>query len=278
MKKIVTTLIAISLSTLCFAQNQDKVLARVSYNFTHVRDTTQKNDPYTENMLLVIGKNASIYTSYDRILRELSLDKPSRTAPFKPVTRIDYYYFAKENEFYTREKIITEYMAKEVAPKINWKITKDTASFSGVHCQKATTYFKGRNWIAWFAPDLPFQSGPWKLNGLPGLIIDAYDDKGDVKFQFSGIDNLNTQATTAEQKALAAHFYYGPTIKFPEDAKLTTKADLDKLRETRDRDPLGFAKASAPNDGRIVVMGASTTGVSHTVINNPIELPEKKNK
>ncbi len=278
MKKILTTLIAISLATLSFAQNQDKVLARVSYSFTHARDTTQRNDPYTENMLLIIGKNASIYTSYDRILRELNLDKPSSTAPFKPVTRIDYYYFAKENEFYTREKIITEYMAKEVAPKINWKITKDTASFSGVHCQKATTYFKGRNWIAWFAPDLPFQSGPWKLNGLPGLIIDAYDDKGDVKFQFSGIDNLDTPPTTAEQKSLAAHFYYGPTIKFPENAKLTTKADLDKLRETRDRDPLGFAKASAPNDGRIVKMGMSTTGVSHTVINNPIELPEKKDK
>lgn len=275
---MLTTLFAITISTLSFAQNTDKVLARVSYNFTHTRDTLQRNNPYTENMLLIIGKNASVYTSYDRILRQLNLDKPSSTAPFKPVTLIDYFYFAKENEFYVREKIITEYLAKEVAPKINWKITKDTVSFSGVHCQKATTSFKGRNWIAWFAPDLPFQSGPWKLNGLPGLIVEAYDDKGEVKFQFAGIDNLDKQTITAEQQALASHFYFGPTIKFPTDAKLTTKADLDKLKATRDRDPVGFAKASMPNDGRVIKMGVSMTGVSHNVINNPIELPEKKDK
>lgn len=278
MKKILTTFIVLYLASAAYAQKEDNVLARVSYSFTHVRDTMQRNDPYTENMLLIIGKNASIYTSMDRIKRDLNLEKRASGAPFKPVTLIDYFYFAQENEFYTREKIITQYLAKETAPTINWKISKDTANFSGLHCQKATTYFKGRNWTAWFAPNLPFHSGPWKLNGLPGLIVEAYDDKGEVKFQFAGIDNLNKENTSTGQQLLADNFYFGPVIKFLPDAKLTTKAELDKLRETRDKDPIGFAKAQTPGDGRTVVTGFSMTGVSHNIINNPIELPENKTK
>ena len=58
----------------------------------------------------------------------------------------------------TQKKVYDEtYMVSDSTRKINWKITKDTASFSGVKCQKATAYFKGRNWIAWYAPELPFQ-------------------------------------------------------------------------------------------------------------------------
>lgn len=278
MKNFITTLLLIGINTFVFAQKEDKVLARISYNFSHVRDTLQRNNPYTEDMLLIIGKNASIYTSFERIKRGLANYKRQANTPFKPITLIDYYYFAKENEFYTREKVLTEYMAKEVAPKINWKITKDTASFSGLHCQKATTSFKGRKWTAWFAPELPFASGPWKLNGLPGLIIAANDDKNEVKFSLTGIDNLNNPELLTTLGIPADNFYYGPMIKFPTDAKLTTKAELDKLRALRDQDPIGFVKAANPGDSRTVVIGGSTTGIVHNIINNPIELPESKNK
>src|SRR5690606_30147036 len=112
--------------------------------------------------------------------------------------------------------------------QIDWKLSKDTASFSGIKCKKATARFKGRNWIAWYAPELPFQSGPWKLNGLPGLIIEAYDDKNEVKFQFAGIENIteaNTQennetnqptpGTTIRIGGLNTSDYLGKEIKLP---------------------------------------------------------------
>ena len=78
MKTLLLILFAINICTATKAQSPDKVLARVKYNFTHVRDTNQTKNPYTENMLLVIGKNASIFTSLTSIERDLNLPKAKR--------------------------------------------------------------------------------------------------------------------------------------------------------------------------------------------------------
>lgn len=317
MKILKATLIISLIASTALAQSADKALARVRYTFSHMRDTTQRDNFYTENMLLVIGNNASVYTSYDKINRDEELKKmleeqiknqAGTPGPIninrsssKPVTAIDYFYFVNENKFFTKERIITNYLIEETAPKINWKITKDTASFSGVKCQKALTYFKGRNWIAWFAPELPFQSGPWKLNGLPGLIIEAHDEKNEVKFQFAGIDKVTQTVAAKENEQQVAlsnggtgvikfagmdgSSYLGNEIKLPTDAVKTTQKELDKLKEARDKDPQGFlnAQLASRNTGGSFGVTNTTTRISttpgggkKTVINNPIELPEKK--
>ncbi|RZK53500.1 MAG: GLPGLI family protein [Pedobacter sp.] len=284
MKTFLTICFTILISSVSLAQAPDPVLARVAYHFTHQRDTLSKSNPYTETMLLITGKNASLFTSLDKIERDLDLQKakPSPSAPFKPVNRVDLYYFASQNKFISRERFMNSYyLIDEAEHKIKWKITKDTASFSGINCQKAITNFKGRNWTAWYAVDLPFQSGPWKLNGLPGLIIEAYDDKKEVVFSFAGIDNLKKENLTAEQLELAkAHekdtFFFGKEIALQKDAKKTNRADFDKIMELYKKDPIGFISAETGTPRNRIAMGSSATGVSHSVINNPIELPEKK--
>ncbi|SFG78871.1 GLPGLI family protein [Pedobacter insulae] len=319
MKTFFTSIIAIVITTSSFAQNPDKALARVRYSFSHIQDTTQKDKPYTENMLLVIGKNASVYTSYDKINRNLEMERQiqeqlknqagsgsmkitigSPLAPNKQTNPLDYFFFASENKFFTKERIFNNYLVEEEAPKINWKITKDTANFSGVKCQKAIANFKGRTWTAWFAPDMPFQSGPWKLNGLPGLIIEAVDQTGTVKFQFAGIDDVKTEETKTPEKegpkiltpgggampmasimGMDGNSYLGAEIKLPTDAIKTNKKELDKLKAARDKNPQGFMNAQMASQG--IQMGVSRTAkvvtnsdVKKIVINNPIELPETK--
>lgn len=277
MKTIPITVLALICGLHASAQSPDKALARVKYSFIHIKDTTQKNNPYTENMLLVIGKNASVYTSADRINRKLIEDGKLKAepknpkAPFKPVSQIDYYFFVKENLFFTKEKLFNEYLAEEKAPKIKWITTKDTASFSGIACKKATAYFKGRNWVAWYAPELPFQSGPWKLNGLPGLIIEAYDNQKQVHFQFAGIDNVNSSNTNSNS------IFFEEDIKLPKNAKRTDIKEYNKVKDFSERDPQGFTAAMLGVERKSVLIGRSTTGVAGpTVTNNPIELPEKK--
>ncbi|MFD0941015.1 GLPGLI family protein [Pedobacter boryungensis] len=283
MKILLTTSFAILISVISFAQKPDNVLARIKYSFIHVRDTTQKNNPYTENMLLVIGKNASIYTSLDKLERDLELPKAKRApgSPFKPVNQVDIYFFAKENKLVSRERFMNAYyLINEPSQRINWKITKDTTSFNGVQCKKATTTFKGRNWIVWYAPELPFQSGPWKLNGLPGLIIQASDNKNEVQFLFNGIDNLKRENLSAEELELAKAYdksiFFSHEIALQKDAKETTRVEYDKIQDLFKKDPKGFIAAASGVPRDKVFIGGSTTGVSHNTINNPIELPEKK--
>jgi GLPGLI family protein len=317
MKITLITILTFAMASFVFAQSPDKSLARVNYSFTHIQDTTQKDKPYTENMLLVIGKNASVYTSHDKINRDLEMQKQiaeqlknqagSGTVSIKveasgnkATSALDYFFFAKENKFYTKERVFNNYIVEEEAQKINWKITKDTASFSGINCQKATAYFKGRNWVAWFAPELPFQSGPWKLNSLPGLIIEAYDEQKTVHFKFAGMENVtdeNTTKTTAENKIASAmpgttikimgmdtsSPYLGSEIKLPADAIKATRKEIDRLKEARDKDPQGFMKTQMAASGvnMNVVSGMNMSALYPSTgkkieLNNPIELPETK--
>ena len=73
--------------------------------------------------------------------------------------------FSKNKTNYSR------FVLKEISPKVKWKITKETQKILGYTVYKATTKFRGRDYIAWFSPDLPYNYGPWKLGGLPGLIL-----------------------------------------------------------------------------------------------------------
>lgn len=52
----------------------------------------------------------------------------------------------------------------------------------GYSCQKATTTFRGREFNVYFAKDIPIADGPWKLNGLPGLILEVASDDSIASF------------------------------------------------------------------------------------------------
>jgi len=75
-------------------------------------------------------------------------------------------------------------------PKISWKIEKETKNSSSLQLQKATAKFGGRNWIAWFSKDIPFQEGPYKFHGLPGLIVEIYDDRKNYHFSLNKSENF----------------------------------------------------------------------------------------
>lgn len=63
---------------------------------------------------------------------------------------------------------------EEPMSDISWSIIEDSVkNVLGHECLMACADYHGRTWTAWFAPDIPVQDGPWKLRGLPGLILQA---------------------------------------------------------------------------------------------------------
>ena len=60
-------------------------------------------------------------------------------------------------------------------PLMRWTLADEQQTILGHRCQKATCQFRGRNFVAWFAADVPIKGGPWKFGGLPGCILKVYD-------------------------------------------------------------------------------------------------------
>ena len=71
------------------------------------------------------------------------------------------------------------------------KIVEDsTATFLGYECIMAESDYHGRHWKACFAPELPMPFGPWKLHGLPGLILKA-EANGGFSFIATGLERTD---------------------------------------------------------------------------------------
>ena len=71
----------------------------------------------------------------------------------------------------------------EPYPLQQWRMGTETQTILGHLCYKATCHWRGRDFIAWFAPDIPVKAGPWKFGGLPGLILKLQDTAGVYRFE-----------------------------------------------------------------------------------------------
>lgn len=97
-------------------------------------------------------------------------------------------YHIKKNTMWSNLLYRKQVYVKEEAPKVNWKIEKETKKIGKFTCKKATAFFRGRDYTAWFSPEIAVPFGPWKLNGLPGLILEAYDTNKSVYWYFKNIE------------------------------------------------------------------------------------------
>lgn len=192
----------------------DTAIALARYNFSHVNDTTQPDRPVKGDMVLYIGTRMSRY-GYDRPASVTKGTVSMADVPISSVKSISVVNgnivvdgalvseFSYNNSLYkdipsAQMTLLTmpAYSGKLFAitdntPVINWNIETETKSIQGMQCQKATTHFRGRDYTAWFCSQLPYSNGPWKLGGLPGLILEAYDTKKEVVFTFTSFESAN---------------------------------------------------------------------------------------
>ena len=66
-----------------------------------------------------------------------------------------------------------EFEGSEPTPDIVWTLTDDTLTVGGYLCQQATATHRGVAWTVCYTEEIPSSAGPWRLRGLPGLIVKA---------------------------------------------------------------------------------------------------------
>ncbi|MDE6588672.1 MAG: GLPGLI family protein [Paramuribaculum sp.] len=90
---------------------------------------------------------------------------------------------------------LDKFVYDEALEEWHWEITDSTKEILGYECFKAMTDYHGRRWTVWFTPEIPLQNGPWKLGGLPGLILKAAADDGQYSFVATGIQQTDKPVT-----------------------------------------------------------------------------------
>ncbi|MBC9911594.1 GLPGLI family protein [Chitinophaga varians] len=239
------------------------------YSFSHIRDTADPSHVWKEDFMLVFNTEKSVYTSYTAIMQD-SVQQATIAQAYQsgsgtidmgvllPSTRGSIFTPAGNDFLYVLKTFRqNDYLIKEPFEDIAWKIEKDTRQILGYTCQKATGTCKGRQYTAWFTTDIPAKFGPWKLHGLPGLILEAIDTHERIQFSCT---KILSDAPSAQQALLAAptdavvtsHEAYRKMEKAYEEGLNTEggmEGDIKVSKATINGFPLsdGFRKKMAPN-------------------------------
>lgn len=88
----------------------------------------------------------------------------------------NYFNFKKDTLISTENLLGDDYIIIEKAPKLEWELIDETKIKDSITLSKAICEFRGRKYIAWYSLDFPIKYGPWKLQGLPGLIFEVFDE------------------------------------------------------------------------------------------------------
>jgi len=83
---------------------------------------------------------------------------------------------------------INKYHYSEPIPQQQWTMAEGDSTILGYTCHKATTRFRGRDYVAWYTEEIPYPYGPYKFGGLPGLITCIYDKDRDHVFTLQGFE------------------------------------------------------------------------------------------
>lgn len=133
------------------------------------------------------GKN-SLEGGHIRKMNVIDTNENQSFIIYKATTSEGFVYHIDRNTNLIKSRDIGFNYIKDSIPKINWKILDETKEIGDFKCFKASCNFRGRDYTAWFTLEIPLPYGPWKLQGLPGLILEAYDTDKEIYFYFKSIE------------------------------------------------------------------------------------------
>ncbi|GEN75432.1 GLPGLI family protein [Chryseobacterium hagamense] len=269
MKELITFLLLLQ-TFLLFSQNN-----RFIYEVDYKKDSTS-NEITKENYNLDITQNDINY--YNRLYYiNDSLYTNIKQYGFEGFKLTSFLLKKIKNPFYENYEYIGDVNFYKIEEPVSfeWEITDSTKSINELKVQKAETNFGGRKWIAWFTAEIPFSYGPYKFNGLPGLIIELYDSQKNYFFKL-----IKNEKIPKDYESLTLDGFKSKSIK-------TNYQKLNKLKLELYQNPFKYVlngKLTIPDgkklqleDGTILTKeqlkpAEKKERIKIKSLNNPIEL------
>ena len=145
------------------------------------------------------------------LLSGLTLGNYSSKVNFKIIKN-----YPEEGIITHNEKVYKTSYYFEERLDLNWRMINEQDSIAGIPVKKAEVSLGDRDFVAYYAPSIPINDGPYKFSGLPGLILKLYDKEEKFVFTFESIEEVDTSVLV---------YFYSLTPKI-----LTTKKELQRAR------------------------------------------------
>ncbi|HBK70462.1 MAG TPA: GLPGLI family protein [Flavobacteriaceae bacterium] len=141
----------------------------ISKTFTNnFRMKFDNNQSYSEEINIKSTDNTQETKNSEIGLTKTTIIGRENTTPM--------FFYNNKKEFYFREIFSNEtLLVEEDEFEWKWDLHSETKKIGKFICQKATIDFRGRSYTAWFTNEIPVPFGPWKFQGLSGLILEVYD-------------------------------------------------------------------------------------------------------
>ena len=178
MKRLLYIILYIALAATASAQEAIDTAQFVAVYDYECRTQDAEGTPVTDRMQVVVqvGRTVtksmplSAYQRTDEITSADAAMEFQEAMLHMPTVWTGY----PEGQTTVREFIFPhDYEGYEPTPDIVWTLSDDTLTVSGYLCQQATATHRGVEWHVWYTDEIPSSAGPWRLRGLPGLIIKA---------------------------------------------------------------------------------------------------------
>ena len=110
----------------------------------------------------------------------------ARMRSIPPGSKSRLYYNPAENKYTEIDYGLYYFRSTENTKMVDFVFVDSTKLISGYHSEMAKAHLYGRDWVVFFSSEVPLPYGPWKINGLPGIITEAYTVDGAYRFQLVG--------------------------------------------------------------------------------------------
>lgn len=249
-KGILTLLMGLFTFGLQAQSFKEKFHYKVIYKLSYAIDSTNIEDKKSEYMVLYTGNEISAFSSRAKTLSDPFIIRGNSGYTSKAALTEFHYQLIKNNntnKLYYILKIpkggkADWFYYENEKDLFNWQIGTETKDIKGYKVQKATTSFAGRNYIAWFSPEIPVSDGPYKFNGLPGLILEISDTDNEWNFEFTALEklspaekfriNLSQYIKTDKEELLDIwHLYRRNPFGYSNNPNVTISPEVEKKYE-----------------------------------------------
>lgn len=201
-----------AISTNCFAQYTTIDTVKYQFNYAIKYSTDEELPPSDDEIVVEIGKEKTMTYGYWDRANELAYDSikshggsvADYLALGNPIAMFRDYVIKN----YPKKGLLSvttyhgkDFIYSEPIVEKKWNLEEGDTTILGYNCRKASCTFRHRSWNVWYTEDIPIPEGPWKLDGLPGMILKAVDTRNQFSFECIGIkENVNKPMTAGLSK------------------------------------------------------------------------------